>query len=138
MAFSEVTETIELVGPDAGGALSGTASNAITAGQLVKLDGTDSFTPADTAGEAAIGVATQTVASGETVHVASIGSVVRFTAAGAVSAQDKLAADPTTNNGEVNTANTTGDFVVGVALDGGAGAQGDAFVGIVTLAGEVN
>jgi len=137
MAFSEPTDDVEKMRPPKGEALSLNASNAVTGGQVVKVDGDQTCTPADTAGETAIGVATQTVASGDELTVIGNGARVLFTAAGAVSGGDKLTVDATTNNGEVNTANTTGDTIIGYALES-AGAQGDTFVGVVDRGGEVN
>lgn len=137
MAFSEVTDDIEKQAPSLGEALSFTASADITAGQVVKLDGDQSVTPADTGGETAIGIATQTVATGDTLTVLGNSARVRYTAAGAVSAGDPLTVDATTNNGEVGTASTTGDSVIGYALES-AGAQGDTFVGVVDRGGEIN
>jgi hypothetical protein len=137
MAFSEVTDDIEKQAPSLGEALSFVASADITAGQVVKLDGDQSVTPADTGGENAIGVATQTVASGDTLTVVGNSGRVRFTAAGAVSAGDPLTVDATTNNGEVGTASTTGDNIIGYALES-AGSQGDTFIGVVDRGGEVN
>lgn len=138
MAFSEVTGTIEKQAPPPGAAYSFSASAAITAGQVVKLDGDQSVTPADTNGEAVIGVATQTVSSGDQVQVLGTGARVVFTASEGISAQDPLAVGTGTNNGEVQTANTSGDTIIGYALDGSAGSQGDTFVGVIDLGGDVN
>lgn len=138
MAFSEPNNDIEVMRPPEGAAYSFTASAAITAGQVVKLDGDLSVTPADSNGEVAIGVATQTVASGDQVYVAGNGARVRYTAGEAISANDPLTVNAGTNNGEVGTANSTGDHIVGYALDGTAASQGDTFEGIVDVGGEVN
>ena len=137
MAFSAPSDDIERLGPDRGSAYGFTAGSAVTAGQVVKLDGDNSVAPADTAGETAIGVASQSVASGDQVQVTGSGARMLFTAGSAVSAGDPLTVDPSTNNGEVGTASTTGDSIVGYALEG-ASSQGDTFIGIVDLGGEIN
>lgn len=137
MAFSEITNDIELQAPSKGEALGFNADNAVTAGQVVKMNSDQGVTPADTAGEAAIGVATQTVSSGDQVMVLGNSARVRLTAAGSISAGDPLTVDPTTNNGEVGTANTTGDNILGYALEA-TSAQGDTFLAVLDRGGEVN
>lgn len=138
MVFSEPSEDIEKMRPPLGTAFSFTAGAAITAGQVVKLTGDQTVQPADTNGEAAIGVAAQTVASGDELNVLGTGARVLFTAGESISAQDELTPATGTNNGEVGTASATGDNIVGYALDGSASSQGDTFVGVVDLGGQVN
>lgn len=138
MAFSAPSDDIELMRPPEGTAFSFNASSAITAGQVVKVDGDGTVTPSDTNGEEVIGVAAQTVSSGDELMVLGSGARVRFTAAEGIAANDKLTSATGTNNGEVGTAGTTGDFIVGYALDGTAASQGDTFRGVIDLGGEVN
>ena len=137
MAFTEVSQDVEKMRPSEGEALSFTADADLTAGQVVKLTSDLSVQAVDTAGEEAIGVCTQTVPSGDPVMVVGNSGRVLMTAAGSVSAGDKLTPDPSTNNGEVNTATTTGDSIIGYALES-AGSQGDTFRAVVDRGGEVN
>lgn len=115
------------------------ANEDVIRGQVVKVAGENlGVQPADTGGEQALGVAVQTKSSGEQVAVALPGTEVKFTAAGSgISRMNPLTVDPTTNEGEVNNASTTGDWVIGVAYEG-AGAQGDLVHGRIELAGQVN
>jgi len=137
MAFEAPFNDIEIMRPSEGEAPSFNADAAITAGQVVKLTGDGSVSPADTAGEQAYGVALQSVASGDEVAVVGSSARVRFTAGSSVSAGDFLTVDPSTNNGEVGTAGTTGDYIIGVAHES-AGSQGDTFVGVIDRGGQVN
>lgn len=137
MAFEAPRDDIEIMRPPKGEANSFNADAAVVAGQVVKLTGDGSVSPADTAGELAKGVTTQTVAQGDDCTVIGNGARVRFTAAGAVSPGDPLTVDPTTNEGEVGVADTTDDYVVGYAHTG-AGAQGDTFIGVVDPGGQIN
>lgn len=136
MAFTEVNQDVEKMRPSEGEALSFTAGEEVIAGQVVKLTGDTSVAPADTAGEQAIGVVTQSVPSGDPCMVVGNSGRVLYTAAGSVSAGDPLTVDPTTNEGEVSTATTTGDKVIGYALES-AGAQ-ETFRGVVDRGGEIN
>jgi hypothetical protein len=137
MVFSAPNEDIEKMRPPEGEANSFNADAEVIAGQVVKMTGGGSVSPANTAGETAYGVSTQSVATGDDLTVLGSGARVLFTAAGAVSPGDPLTVDPTTNEGEVAPATTTGDYIVGYA-HGSAGAQGDTFVGVVDRGGEVN
>jgi len=142
MAFTEPTNDIEVMRPPEGEAQGFNASSAVTAGQVVKLDGDNDCTPADTNGEVAYGVATQTVASGDLVQVNGSGARVRFTAGSNVDGSnitngDPLTVDQGTNNGEVQVADSTGDHIIGYAQEG-ATSQGDVFIGVVDRGGEVN
>lgn len=139
MAFTEVTEDIEIQAPPPGGALALNADEDVIAGQVVKVGSDNSCEPSDTDGEEAIGVAAQTVSSGDQVMVLTNGARVRYTAGtSTVSAGDKLTSHGATGEeGQVDTASATGDFIVGHALEG-VGSSGDTFVGVVDLGGEVN
>lgn len=137
MAFSEPNDDIEKQAPSLGEAHSFVADEAILAGQVVKLTSDNSVSVGDTAGEKAIGVAAQSVSSGDTLMVLGNSARVLFTAGESISVGDQLTVDPSTNSGEVQTANSTGDSIIGYALES-ASAQGDTFVGVVDRGGEVN
>jgi hypothetical protein len=136
MAFTAPSQDIEKMRPSEGEALSFTAGEEVVAGQVVKLTGDLSVAPCDTAGESSIGVVTQSVPSGDTCMVVGNSGRVLFTAGSSVSAGDPLTVDPSTNEGEVGTANSTGDVIVGYALES-AGAQ-ETLRGVVDRGGEVN
>lgn len=137
MAFSEITDDIEKVDAARGAHLALTAGASITAGQLVKLTGDNTVEPSDSDGEEIIGVATQSVASGDTLTVNSVGILSLVRAATSVDAQDPVASHGGTGeSGEVATADGTGDFIAGIALESISG--GDTGVALLTLAGEVN
>jgi hypothetical protein len=137
MAFSSPNDDIERQAPSEGEAHGFVADEAVEAGQVVKLTSDNAVSPSDSAGEATIGVAAQSVESGDTVMVLGNSARVLFTAAESISVNDPLTPDPSTNEGEVQTANTTADKIIGYALES-AGAQGDTFVGVVDRGGEVN
>lgn len=137
MAFTEVTDDIELMRPPEGTALSFNADEDVLAGQVVKIGSDNGVEPSDTDGEAVIGVAAQGVSSGDQVMVLGPGARVRFTAGESITAGDRLASHGATGEeGQVATA-ATGDEVIGVALEG-ASAQGDTFAGVVETGGQVN
>lgn len=138
MVFTEITDDIERIGPDKGTAYSFNAEENVIAGQAVKLDADNGVEPSDTDGEACIGVATQTVSAGDQVMVAGPGSRVLFTGGAAgISAGDFLASHGGTGEeGEVNTGDATGDYIVGVAHEGAG--DGETFVGTVLAGGQVN
>jgi len=137
MVFSPITDDIEKVDAARGGVLSTVAGEDLLAGQLVKLNGNNQVIPSDTDGEQAVGITTQGVAAGDSATVLSISTVANVRAATAVSANDPITSHGGTGEeGEVATADGTGDFIVGMALeDIGSGEYGQA---IMTLAGEVN
>lgn len=137
MAFTEVTNDIEKIGPDKGGARGFTAGEDVIAGQVVKLNSDDSVQPSDTDGEETYGVVTQTVSSGDEVQVAGPGTVVRFTAGEAVSTGVITSDGGTGEEGQVADADTTGDHVLGIAFQS-AGGQGDTLLGIVLPGGQIN
>ena len=137
MVFEAPLQDIEKMRPSEGEALSFTTQEEVTAGQVVKLDGNLEVEPSDTGGETTIGVAVQSRASGEPIMVVGNSGRVLFTAAGSVSAGDPLTSDPSTNEGEVGTASSTGDSIIGYALES-AGSQGDTFRGVVDRGGEIN
>lgn len=139
MAFSEITDDVEKVGPDAGGILAMTAGEDVTAGQVVKTGGDNSVQPSDTDGENVIGVATQTVSSGEAVTVASTGTIALVQSAEGISNGDTLTSGggTTGEEGQVQTANTSADFVVGHALES-TGGSGNNIQALITVSGEVS
>jgi len=138
MAFTAPSEDIERMRPAEGAALGLTADAAVEAGQVVKLTGDLAVSPSNTDGEQCIGVSVQSVASGDQVTVLGNSARVLLTAGAAVSAGDPLASHGGTGDpGQVTTADGTGDTIVGYALES-AGAQGDTFVAVLDLGGEVN
>jgi hypothetical protein len=137
MAFTEVTNDIELMRPPEGTAHSFNADEDVIAGQVVKNGSDNSVEPSDTDGEQTAGIATQTVSSGDTVMVVGNGGRVRFTAGASVSAGDYLTSHGGTGEeGEVTTADATGDYIIGKAHE--SAGDGDTFVGEVVLGGQVN
>jgi hypothetical protein len=137
MAFTEVTNDIELMRPPEGTAYSFNADEDVIAGQAVKVGSDNGVEPSDTDGEQTIGVAAQTVSSGDTVMVLGAGARVRFTAGASVSAGDYLTSHGGTGEeGEVTTGDATGDYLVGLAHEGAG--DGDTFVGTVVVGGQVN
>jgi hypothetical protein len=138
MAFSAPTEDVEKMRPSEGEALSMTADVAVDAGQVVKLTGNQTVSPSDTDGEEVIGVAVQSVASGDQVTVLGNSARVLLTAGAAVGAGNALASDGgTSDEGTVEPANSTGDSILGYALEA-AGSSGDTFVAVLDRGGEVN
>ena len=139
MAYTEPSDDIEKMRPSEGEALSLTAgSGGVQAGQVVKLSGDTEASPSDADGETVIGVSAQTVAEGDEAMVLGNSARVLFTAGASVSAGDALASyGGTGEEGQVATADATGDYIVGYALEG-AGSQGDTFVGVVDRGGQVN
>jgi len=139
MAFSAPNDDIERMRPPEGTALSFTASAAITAGQVVYVSGDNTVAPSSTDGEAVVGIAAQTVASGEEVMVIGSGGRVLFTSgSGGVRAGDVLASHGATGDpGQVDTAGT-GDYIVGYTLEADGGSQGTTCVGVVDISGQVN
>lgn len=136
MVFSEVTNDIEIMRPPEGTAYAFTADEAITAGQVVKVGSDNGVEPSDTDGEQAIGVAAQTVSSGDQVMVLGEGARVRFSAGGSVTAGTQLASHGATGEeGEVADA-ATGDYAIGVAHE--SAADGETLIGTVVLGGQVN
>lgn len=136
MVFRDISTGIVEYGDNL---VSMTANEDVKRGQLVKVAGEDhGVQPSDTDGEVAFGFATQTVSSGDQVTVATSGTEVLATAGtGSVSRGDRVASHGATGEeGEVDTA-ATGDFVVGIALEAGAGDGDDVRVW-VDLGGEVN
>lgn len=138
MAYTAPTEDIEKMRPPEGTALSLTAgTGGVEAGQVVKVTGNTEASPSDTDGESVEGVAAQSVADGDEAMVLGSGARVLFTAGESISAGDDLASHGATGEeGQVATA-ATGDYVVGYALEG-ASAQGDTFVGVIDLGGQLN
>jgi len=138
MAFTEVTNDIELMRPPEGTAHSFNADEDVIAGQVVKIGSDNGVEPSDTDGEQTIGVAAQTVSSGDTVMVLGAGARVRFTAGAAgVSAGDPLTSHGATGEeGEVDTASATGDWIIGKAHE--SAGDGDTLVGTVVVGGQVN
>lgn len=139
MAFSAPNQDIERMRPPEGTALSFNADEAITRGQVVKIGSDNGVEPSDTDGEDTVGVSAQTVSSGDDVMVIGPGGRALFTAgSGTISAGDYLTSHGATGEeGQVDTAGTTGDSIIGVAHEGSS-AQGDTLVGHVVNGGQIN
>ena len=137
MAYTAPNEDIEKARYEAAGAVSVEADAEVLAGQVVTLSGDLSVSPSDTDGEEVLGVATQSVEAGDMCTVMANSARVLFTAGNdGVSAGDTLASyGGTGDDGTVDAAGT-GDYPVGVALEGGD--TGERIVGIVDLGGQVN
>lgn len=136
MAFSEVTNDIEVMRPPEGTAYSFNADEDVIAGQVVKVGSDNGVEPSDTDGEQCIGVAAQTVSSGDQVMVLGAGARVRFSAGGSVSVGTQVASHGATGEeGEVADA-ATGDFAIGIAHE--TGSDGNTFIGTVVAGGQVN
>lgn len=110
------------------------AAEDILQGQLVELDtGASGRTvePSDADGGQAIGFAEYGVSSGDMVSVAVAGAVVRAVAGASISSGDPVSAEGSTGEeGEVQTA-TSGDWIIGTALQddaGGVGTEGSVLV----------
>lgn len=128
MTFATYTDQV-VEHPGENSVLSFEAQEDILQGQLVKLDTDNSgrtVEPVDSDGEAAIGFAEYGVSSGDMVSVAVAGAVVRATAGASVSSGDPVSAEGSTGEeGEVQTA-TSGDWIIGTALEDSTGSAGDA------------
>jgi len=138
MAYSVPNEDIEKMRPPEGTALSLTAgTGGVEAGQVVTVSGNNEASPSDTDGEAVIGVSAQSVAAGDEAMVLGSGARVLFTAGESISAGDELASHGSSGEeGQVATG-ASGDRLVGYALEA-AGSQGDTFVGVIDLGGQLN
>jgi hypothetical protein len=136
MAFSEPEEDIVEYGENL---LPFEAGEEVLRGQLVKIGGDVSVQPSDTDGEVTHGVAVQGVASGDQVTVAMSGCEVEATAGTSnISAGDALTSHGSTGEeGQVDTADATGDSIIGYALEGSS-SQGDLVRMYVDAGGEVN
>ena len=138
MVYEAPFDDVERQAPSPGEALGFTADGAVEAGQAVTLTGDQTVSASTTDGEACIGVATQSVADGDEVMVVGgSGRVLVTGGAAGISAGDPLASyGGTGDDGTVNTASETGDFIVGYALE--SGGAGDTLVAVVDRGGEVN
>lgn len=132
------------VATDTGSARNFEAAEAITQGQLVKLDvnsGARTAEPSDTDGEQAWGVAAYDAAAGDQVLVYGSGCVVRATSGtGTIASGDQVTSyGGTGNEGEVDTASpgtvdftnstvTRGDYVVGEAVQADVGTNDDVLI----------
>lgn len=108
------------------------ANGSISQSDLVELTGDEQVEAVSTAGNAGYGVAMYDASSGDAVAVATVGAKVKVNSS-SVSAGDFVTAG--TTNGQVVTANSTGDEIVGRALTGTSNGTCEV---MLTLAGEVN
>jgi len=101
-----------------------TAGAAITKGQLVKVTGPMTVSPAAAAGDAVIGVAVSSAASGAKVPVVVGCPIVYVTAGGAVSAGAVVGSDA---QGRAVAVTLAGNRALGIALEA-ASAAGDVIL----------
>lgn len=112
------------------------ASGSINAGDLVELSGDNTVQQGSSDGSDGVGVAMHDASDGEAITVALVGTQVRVNSLNGVSAGDPLTNHGSTSAGQVATADTTGDEVIGRALTAGSG---NVCVMLVTSGGgEVN
>jgi len=110
------------------------ANGSISQGDHVDLTGDDQVEANDTSNTAGYGVALYAAESGEAVAVATVGAKVKVNSTG-VSAGDFVTSNGGTTAGQVQTASTTGDEILGKALTGTASGTCEI---MITLGGEVN
>lgn len=128
-AYSEITDDVEKLSPKGAGVVGMVAEENVIAGQVVKLgsDG-NSVEPSDADGEEVFGIATQTVAAGDSVSVAGPGTIANVRASDAASPGAVASNGNGGEEGEVASA-ATGDYIAGFLLDDlGAGDYGQMFV----------
>ncbi len=137
MVYEAPFDDVERQAPSPGEALGFTANGAIEARQVVTLVGDQTVSASTTDGEVCIGVATQSVADGDEVMVVgNSGRVLVTGGASGISAGDELASyGATGDDGTVNTA-SSGDYIVGYALE--SGGAGDTLVAVVDRGGQLN
>lgn len=111
------------------------ANGSINGGDLVELSADNTVQQASTDGADGIGFAMFDAADGEAVTVAMTGALVRVNTATGVSAGDLVTSNGGTSAGQVATAGTTGDEVVGKAI---VGESGNVSVVEVDLGGQIN
>ena len=110
------------------------ANGSINAGDLVELSSDNTVQQASTHGADGIGVAMHDAADNEAITVAMTGAIVRVNASG-LSAGDLATSNGGTSAGQVATAGTTGDEVVGKAL---TGTSSNVAVMEIDLGGQIN
>jgi predicted transcriptional regulator len=96
------------------------ADGTISAGDLVDVTGDNQVKAASTTGADGYGVALYDAVDGEAVAVATVGAKVIVNSLNAVSAGAALTSNGGNTAGEVQTASSSGDFIVGKATVGGA------------------
>lgn len=112
-----------------------TANGSINAGDLVELSGDNEVQQAATDGANGIGFAMHDAADGEAVTVAMSGAIVRVNSKSGISAGALVTSYGGTTAGQIQTANSTGDEVVGKAIIGGSSNES---VVEVDLGGQIN
>jgi len=110
------------------------ANGSISASDLVDLTGANQVEAASTTGADGYGVALYDATSGDAVAVATVGAKVVVSATG-VSAGDLVTSNGGNTAGQVATASSTGDEIVGRALTGTSG--GTATI-MISHGGEIN
>lgn len=111
------------------------ANSSISQNDHVDLTGDNQVEVVNSDGTSGYGVALYDASSGDAVAVATVGAKVVVNSTG-VSAGDFVTGHGTTgNNGQVATADGTGDEILGKALTGTSNGTCEI---LITLAGEVN
>jgi hypothetical protein len=110
------------------------ANGSISAGDLVELTGDDQVEAASTNGADGYGVAMYDATSGDAVAVATVGAKVVVNSTG-VTAGDLVTSNGGNTAGQVQTANSTGDEIVGRALTGTSGGTCEV---LLAMGGEIN
>jgi hypothetical protein len=110
------------------------ANGSISARDLVDLTGANQVEAASTTGADGYGVALYDAESGDAIAVATVGAKVEVSATG-VSAGDLVTSNGGNTAGQVQTAGTTGDEIVGRAL---TGTNGGVATILISHGGEIN
>jgi hypothetical protein len=110
------------------------ANGSISAGDLVELTGDDQVEAASTNGADGYGVAMYDATSGDAVAVATVGAKVVVNSSG-VTAGDLVTSNGGNTAGQVQTANSTGNEIVGRALTGTSGGTCEV---LLAMGGEIN
>jgi len=110
------------------------ANGSISQSDLVELTGDDQVEAASTTGADGYGVAMYDASSGDAVAVATVGAKVVVNSTG-VSAGDLVTSNGGNTAGQVQTANSTGDEIVGRALTGTSNGTCEV---LLAMGGEIN
>ena len=110
------------------------ANGDISQGDHVDLTGDNQVEANDTSNTAGYGVALYSASSGEAVAVATVGAKVKVNSTG-VSAGDFVTSNGGSTAGQVQTANTAGDEILGKALTGTSSGTCEI---MITLGGDLN
>lgn len=103
------------------------ANGSIDQNDLVDLTGDNQVEAVDTSNISGYGVAMYSASSGEAVAVATTGAKAVVNSTG-VSAGDFVTSNGGSTAGEVQTANTTGDEILGIATTGTSGGTCEVMI----------